>query len=618
MLQTGGFRNYRASNGMRTILCKLILASFIVVAFNAAAITRYVDLNNPNPTPPYSDWATAATNIQDAIDIAIDSDVVLVTNGIYGVGGRVVYGTLTNRVALTKPITLKSVNGASVTVIQGNKVLGNNAVRCVFLTNGATISGFTLTNGATQNVGDLTQEQNGGAGWCESTNAFILNCRIAGSFAANVGGGVFGGTLSNCLVTANLAKRAGGGVSTCVIYDSTISGNSVPYEAAVPVSLDGGGAHASSLSNCVVIGNSASDGGGGAVDSTLRFCTIASNILSYTYAFGGGGVLRCVLNDCLLKGNNGREGGGAAASALTNCIVTTNTATWGGGIANSAAANCEISGNEGGSQGGGAHRSTLNNCLVRWNRANNGGGTYLSTVFGSTIVRNRQSNSGMVVYGSFVNCIIYNSSSGENYTPSYPPTFNFCCTTPIPASGAGNFDGLPMFVDIPGGNFRLQANSPCINSGAAAYSVSDYDLDRNPRISGGALDIGAFEFQSPASVLSYAWAQRHGFPVNGSADFSDADGDGANNWQEWRADTIPTNSLSALRLVSATNSPGGAVVTWQSVATRNYWLERATNLGVVSPFQTIATNIIGTAGTKTFTDTTVAGDGLYLYRIGVQ
>ena len=99
---------------------------------------------------------------------------------------------------------------------------------------------------------------------------------------------------------------------------------------------------------------------------------------------------------------------------------------------------------------------------------------------------------------------------------------------------------------------------------------------------------------------------------------SDADSDGANNWQEWRADTIPTNSVSALRLVSATNSPSGAVVTWQSVATRNYWLERATNLGVASPFQTIATNIVGTAGTKTFTDTTATNGGPYLYRVGVQ
>ena len=168
------------------------------------------------------------------------------------------------------------------------------------------------------------------------------------------------------------------------------------------------------------------------------------------------------------------------------------------------------------------------------------------------------------------------------------------------------------------GDYRLQFSSTCINAGNNSLANFPSDFDGNPRIVGGTVDIGAYEFQSPSSLLSYAWAQQNGLPTDGSADFSDADGDGMNNYGEWRSDTNPTNSLSSLRMVNVTNSSTGTQITWQSVSTRNYWLERATNLALASPFQTIATNISGVAGLKTFTDTSATNDGPYFYRVGVQ
>ena len=130
--------------------------------------------------------------------------------------------------------------------------------------------------------------------------------------------------------------------------------------------------------------------------------------------------------------------------------------------------------------------------------------------------------------------------------------------------------------------------------------------------------MGAYEFQGAGIGEFSEWLQQNSLPTDGSADYVDSDGDGMNNYGEWRSDTIPTNALSVLRMVSAANSASGADVTWQSVATRSYWLERATNLGAAPSFASVATNIIGVAGTKAYTDTSATNGGPYFYRVGVQ
>jgi len=122
------------------------IAATCLLAVPAAATVLYVDLNSPRPQPPYADWPTAATNIQDAVNAATDGDLILVTNGLYQTGGRVIYGASTNRVAVNKPLTVQSVNGPSVTLIRGyTEWYSDRGIRCVYMTNGAVRAAQTRT-----------------------------------------------------------------------------------------------------------------------------------------------------------------------------------------------------------------------------------------------------------------------------------------------------------------------------------------------------------------------------------------------------------------------------------------------------------------------------------------
>lgn len=91
-------------------------------------------------------------------------------------------------------------------------------------------------------------------------------------------------------------------------------------------------------------------------------------------------------------------------------------------------------------------------------------------------------------------------------------------------------------------------------------------MDGDKHIVIGTVYLGADEFQGPGSVISYAWLQRYGLLIDGSADATDQDADGHNNWQEWRCQTNPTNALSALRPLSASSDGTNVTVSWQSVA----------------------------------------------------
>jgi hypothetical protein len=210
---------------------QLIVSNSFGMATSAVAqvTVHAVDAAGSNPATPFSSWDTAATNIQDAIDAAAAGEFVVVTNGLYATGGKAMAGNLTNRVALTTPLTVASVNGPWATIIQGAwdpaTTNGPLAVRCAWLTNGATLRGFTLRNGATRPLSGYVgaAPESGGGVWCSSANGVVSHCVLTNNTAI-YGGGISYGTLNNSVVVHNLANY-GGGAYFAVVNNCTVIAN---------------------------------------------------------------------------------------------------------------------------------------------------------------------------------------------------------------------------------------------------------------------------------------------------------------------------------------------------------------------------------------------------------
>ena len=229
----------------------LVAFCFLLPVLRVPATVYYVNASNPTPAAPFSTWATAATNIQDAIGVTSSGDLVLVTNGVYAYGGAVMAGTLSNRIALSNAITVQSVNGPWVTIIQGGGATnGSRAIRCAWLTNGAALVGFTLRGGATSTSGDSASLESGGGVWCASSNAVVENCLICSNTADYDGGGVYLGTLRNCAIYENNANFGGGSYASD-LNNCTVTGNSANAGLGVP-----GGTQNCTMTNCIVYYNS--------------------------------------------------------------------------------------------------------------------------------------------------------------------------------------------------------------------------------------------------------------------------------------------------------------------------------------------------------------------------
>lgn len=204
-----------------------ISASFNILA---PTPTHYVSLSGTNISP-YSSSETAATNIQSAINAANSGDLILVAEGTY---------TLTTNISVTKSVTIRSVNGNTLTTVDGNLV-----AQCFFINDvNAVVDGFTIKNGRnTSGYGGGVQCDNGtvqnciiennaardGGGVALNNSGMVINCIIRNN-TADWGGGVrcFNGTVRGCLITGNTATPHGGGIniwSGGTVQNCTITNN---------------------------------------------------------------------------------------------------------------------------------------------------------------------------------------------------------------------------------------------------------------------------------------------------------------------------------------------------------------------------------------------------------
>jgi subtilisin family serine protease len=233
--------------------------------------------------------------------------------------------------------------------------------------------------------------------------------------------------------------------------------------------------------------------------------------------------------------------------------------------------------------------------------------------------------------------IIYNSAS-TNFFGTLGGTNNW-----IPAVSISGADGLALQTNAPAtvlhGLFQYLDGTSMATphvAGAVAFAAMDFPSEtvtqRVQRVLTNADVVGDLQglvhnsrrlnlqrmVDTDSNGLPDWWELQYFGHLTGTAPNADPDHDGMNNLAEWIAGTNPTNSASVFRLtlVSATNA-NNIVVSWPSVAGRNYWLIRSTNLP--TGFNSVvSSNIAATAPTNTLTDTTVLTGNSRYYRVGVQ
>jgi serine protease len=378
------------------------------------------------------------TGVQLAINAAGAGDAVVVGPGRY-----------TEHVDfLGKAIIVVSEHGPLVTVIDG-LVTGSVVTFAHGEGPSSVLVGFTLQNG----VASL----NGGGVNIQSASPTILGNIITRNGYCNGGGGIgvsFGSPLiAFNWITRNFQSGCTGG----------IGGGGISI---------GGASHPAIIANAI-LGNSSNSGGGISL-------------------FAAGDP---VLFDNFLAGNTASSEGGAIsmgnrsdADVIQNLIVY-NSAGQGGGIAALVPS--------------GARGPLLVNNTVASNNSPQGSGAFIDGFDDQTRVINNvivgAAGQAAVFCGTFTTSApVFGSndvfsSGGTAYAGN--------CTDQTGLNG--NISADPQFVSPATLDYRLQSSSPAIDAGDnTAPMLPPTDLNRDPRIVNGVVDMGAYEFQGSGAASS--------------------------------------------------------------------------------------------------------------------
>jgi hypothetical protein len=254
-----------------------------------------------------------------------------------------------------------------------------------------------------------------------------------------------------------------------------------------------------------------------------------------------------------------------------------------------------------------------------------------------------------------INCIIWNSSIAaftleeSSYLP-YPYLAVFNCDVQdgqnsITTNGSnhtivwgpGNINVDPQFTN----GQHLRASSPCIDAGtnalllmSANWSASvtnDYESTPRPLdgdgINGAAFDIGAYEYllstaDSNGDGIPDGWTWQYRLnPADPNVATNNPDADPHTTFQEWVADTDPTNALSCFRIAAISNA-APVTVYFSSSSDRQYTLSCATNLPSQGPGTTWTdvpgqVDVPGNGNTRALSDTNPPSPQK-LYRVRVR
>ena len=269
------------------------------------------------------------------------------------------------------------------------------------------------------------------------------------------------------------------------------------------------------LEQCTIIRNSAAGEGGGMHNASTRQTQIIDCVFAENMALWGGGAIKndvsnSIITKCLFEKNRSvgyYHTSGAAVDneesspVFTNCIFNENSANYGGAVANWM----------------GNNNPTFINCLFTNNSAQYGGAMWCSNHFfpSSPKFYNCTLADNTAVYGNalactqgshdkppsnleLTNCILWDG--GDEIWNDDGSTISITYSD-VKAGwlGTGNFDADPCFVDPVNGDYHLLQTSPCINAGDPnhPYDPNETDLDGNPRIIDGRIDMGALEYLPP-------------------------------------------------------------------------------------------------------------------------